>query len=61
MVITDQNNGIHVKEEMQKIREEWAKTKGLLQVAYEQGLIDEHDAWKHNTISGRKDNFGNLF
>ncbi len=61
LIITAQNNGIPVEEEMQKIQEGWAwKPKGLLQVAYEQGLIEEHNAWKHYTILGRKDNFGNF-
>jgi hypothetical protein len=61
LVVAAQNNGIPVEEEVQKIQEGWVgKPKGLLQVAYERGLIDEHDAWKRYTISGRKDNFGNL-
>jgi hypothetical protein len=61
LIVAAQNNGIPVEEEMQKIQEGWAgKPKGLLQVAYERGLIEEHDAWKRYTISGRKDNVGNL-
>ncbi len=61
LIVAAQYNGIPVEEELQKIQEGWAgKPKGLLQVAYERGLIEEHDAWKRYTISGRKDNFGNL-
>ncbi len=54
---------IPIREEVQKIQEGWVgKAKGLIQVAYERGLIDNenNNAMKKYTTTGRKDEFDNL-
>jgi hypothetical protein len=44
LVVAAKNHGIPIREEVQKIQEGWVgKAKGLIQVAYERGLIDNED------------------
>jgi hypothetical protein len=52
--------GIPVEIEVTKIQHGWeGSTKGILQVLWERGFIDEKNL-KHYTVDGRKDAFGNL-
>jgi hypothetical protein len=63
LVVAAENHGIPVREEVQKIQKGWiGKAKGLIQVAYERGLIDieNNNAMKKYTTTGRKDEFGNV-
>jgi hypothetical protein len=54
------NNGVPLKETLQKKIDGWeGKPKGLLQVLWERGWINNDDSWayKNYTITGKKNEF----